>query len=129
MGIPLAVFGILPNSIIGDIAEADAVVTGQNKTAIFYGARTFMSKIGQMIAGLIFPSLLLIGSIRDNDIGIRLTGLAAVFFVVIGLLCFLYYDENKVLRILRDHASKQSSSVPPEVPATNNSQNSDKNGD
>ena len=112
MGIPLAIFGILPNSIIGDIAEADALVTGQNKTAIFYGARTFMSKIGQMIAGLLFPSLLLLGSTRGNDIGVRLTGLAAVIFVIIGLICFLYYDENEVLEILKGPTSKPNTSDP-----------------
>lgn len=105
MAIPLAVFGILPNAIIGDIAEADAFVTGNHKAAIFYGARTFMSKLGQMVGGIIFPSMLLLGSTPDRDIGVRLTGLAAVIFVAVGLICFLAYDEQGVLQIL---AKKQS---------------------
>lgn len=99
MGIPLAVFGILPNAIIGDIADADAIETGHSKTAIFYGSRTFMSKVGQMVGGLIFPSLLLLGSTPGNDIGIRLTGAAAILFVVMGLILFLRYDEKKILKL------------------------------
>ena len=103
MAIPLAVFGILPNAIIGDISEADACKTGHHKSAIFYGARTFMSKLGQMVGGLVFPSLLLLGSTPGNDIGIRLTGLAAIAFVTIGLVFFLTYDERSVLATLEQH--------------------------
>jgi glycoside/pentoside/hexuronide:cation symporter, GPH family len=102
MAIPLAVFGILPNAIIGDISEADAKESGHHKTAIFYGARTFMSKLGQMVGGLIFPSLLLLGSTPRNDIGVRLTGIAAIVFVVIGLMFFLRYDEQKTLATLEN---------------------------
>jgi glycoside/pentoside/hexuronide:cation symporter, GPH family len=102
MAIPLAVFGILPNAIIGDISEADANETGHHKTAIFYGARTFMSKLGQMVGGLIFPSLLLLGNTPQNDLGVRLTGLAAILFVVIGLVFFLRYDERSILKVLEN---------------------------
>lgn len=100
MGIPLAVFGILPNAIIGDIADADAIETGRHKNAIFYGTRTFMSKMGQMIGGLLFPSLLLLGSTPGNDIGIRLTGVAAIVFVLFGFIMFLKYDEARVIRTI-----------------------------
>lgn len=101
LGIPLAIFGILPNAIIGDIAEADALVTGRHKNAIFYGTRTFMSKMGQMIGGLVFPSLLLLGSTQGDDIGIRLTGAAAILFVAGGLIFFLFYDEQHILSLLK----------------------------
>ncbi len=113
MGIPLAVFGILPNSIIGDIADADAIETGQHKTAIFYGARTFMSKMGQMLAGLIFPSLLLLGSTREAPLGVRLTGLFALAFVLLGLICFLFYNEAYVLKVLRKVSGETDSGKSP----------------
>ena len=100
LGIPLAVFGILPNAVIGDIAEADGYETGNYKTAIFYGSRTFMSKMGQMIGGLVFPSLLLLGSTPGNDFGIRMTGASAIVFILLGLVCFLFYDEKRVLGVL-----------------------------
>jgi Na+/melibiose symporter-like transporter len=106
MAIPLAVFGILPNAIIGDIAESDACETGHHKAAIFYGARTFMSKLGQMVGGLLFPSLLLLGNTPDHDIGIRLTGLVAIIFVIIGLVFFLTYDEKTILKVLKGNEKK-----------------------
>ncbi|AEV28026.1 Na+/melibiose symporter-like transporter [Sphaerochaeta pleomorpha str. Grapes] len=107
MAIPLAVFGILPNAIIGDIAQSDAFETGHHKAAIFYGARTFMSKLGQMVGGLLFPSLLLLGNTPGHDIGIRLTGLAAIIFVVVGLVFFLTYDEKAILKVLKAQAEKE----------------------
>ncbi|MBU0954043.1 MAG: MFS transporter, partial [Spirochaetes bacterium] len=60
--VPLAIFGIVQNAIVSDIAEADGIETGNFKAGIFFGARTFMSKLGQTVAGLIIPSLLLIGA-------------------------------------------------------------------
>ncbi len=97
---PLAIFGILPNAIIADIAEADGIQTGNFKAGIFFGARTFMSKIGQMIAALMFPSLILLGKTPGNDVGVRITCVVAFIFCLAGLILFLKYDEHKVLSIL-----------------------------
>jgi Na+/melibiose symporter-like transporter len=94
--IPLAIFGILPNAMVADIAEADGIVTGNYKAGIFFGARTFMSKMGQSAAGILFPSLLLLGRSVDNDWGIRLTALAAFAFLIVGLLLLLRYNENEI---------------------------------
>ncbi|HRV14657.1 MAG TPA: MFS transporter, partial [Spirochaetota bacterium] len=98
--LPLAIFGILPNAIIADIAEADGIEKGNFKAGIFFGARTFMSKMGQMIAALVFPSLILLGKTPENDIGVRLTCIAACFFCIAGLLLFMKYDEKKIISIL-----------------------------
>ncbi len=95
--IPLAIFGILPNAIIADVAESDAIRTGSKREAMFFGARTFMSKIGQMLAMLVFSSLLLLGKDIGDDLGIRLTGPAAGIFCVIGLIFFIFYREKYVL--------------------------------
>lgn len=98
--IALAIFGILPNAIIADIAEADGIKTGNFKAGVFFGARTFMSKLGMTVGGLLLPSLLLLGKSIENDIGVRLTGLAAILFVGAGLIIFLAYNEKGVLKIL-----------------------------
>lgn len=94
--IPLAIFGILPNAMVADIAEADGIKTGNFKAGIFFGARTFMSKMGQSAAGILFPSLLLLGRSTENDIGIRLTALAAVGFLIGGLILLLLYNEKEI---------------------------------
>lgn len=95
--LPLAIFGILPNAIIADVAESDAQRTGSKREAMFFGARTFMSKIGQMLAMLVFSSLLLLGKNVGDDLGIRLTGPAAGVFCLIGLAFFAFYREKYVL--------------------------------
>ncbi|MBN2893387.1 MAG: MFS transporter [Bacteroidales bacterium] len=100
--IPLAIFGILPNAIIADVAESDAIRTGSKREAMFFGARTFMSKIGQMLAMLVFSSLLLLGKDIGDDLGIRLTGPAAGIFCVIGLIFFAFYREKYVLSAMNE---------------------------
>lgn len=102
LSMPMAIFGILPNAIIADIAEADGRSTGNFKAGIFFGARTFMSKLGQMAGGILFPSLLLLGQTRENDLGIRLSAVAALIFLAGGLALFLFYREREILDILKD---------------------------
>jgi glycoside/pentoside/hexuronide:cation symporter, GPH family len=96
-GLPLAAFGILPNAIVADIAEHDALKTGSHREGIYYGARTFMQKIGQMIAMLVFTSLLVLGRDVGDDMGVRISGLVAAVFCLGGLYLFSRYDEKKVL--------------------------------
>ncbi len=106
LSLPLAIFGILPNAIIADIADSHGYETGVYKAGVFFGARTFMSKLGQSIAGIIFPSILLLGKTAVNPIGIRLTAIIALIFVVISLMLFTKYDEEKVLRSLKEKGEK-----------------------
>lgn len=94
---PLAAFGILPNAILADIAEHDALKTGSHREAVYYGARTFMQKLGQMLAMLLFTSLLLLGRDVGDDLGIRSTGPVAAVFCLLGLVCFSLYNERKVM--------------------------------
>jgi len=98
---PLAVFGIIPNAIVADIADADGISTGSFKAGIFYAARTFMMKLGISIANLLFPSLLLLGKSIENPFGIRLAGFTAFLFCIIGLLLFLMYNERKILLVIK----------------------------
>ena len=93
----LAIFGILPNAIVADIAERDALKTGSHREGIYYGARTFMQKIGQMIAMLVFTSLLVLGKDVGDDLGVRVSGLVAAVFCLGGLYLFTRYNEKKFL--------------------------------
>lgn len=103
--IPMAIFGILPNAVIADIAEFDARKTGVRREAMFFGTRTFMSKMGQMVSMLIISALLLIERDGSNEIGIRLTAIAAAVFCLIGMLILLGYDEAAVLRGISDDSN------------------------
>ena len=62
-----------------------------------------MSKMGASVTLLIFPFISHIGGERGGAAtaaGIRLTAVAAMIFLVIGLLLFLKYDEKSVLAVL-----------------------------
>ncbi len=94
---PMAIFGILPNAIVADIAEYDAFKTGANKEAMFFGARTFMSKVGQMLSMIIFSSFLLLGKDVGHDLGIRMTAVLAAILCLLALFLFLKYNEKAIL--------------------------------
>ncbi len=94
---PLAAYGILPNAIVADIAENDSLRTGSHREAIFFGARNFMMKLGQMIAMLVFTSLLVFGRDIGDDLGIRLTAFAGVGFCLLSLVFLYLYNEKKIL--------------------------------
>ena len=91
---PLATFGILQNVIVADIVRDQLRKTGTAQAGMFYAVRTMMMKFGVSLATLIFPSLLALGKSTDNDIGIRLTGVVAFVFCMIGFAVFQYYRET-----------------------------------
>ena len=92
--IPMAVLGILPQAVLADIAESDAVSTGENREGMFYAARTFSMTLGQSLAMILFSSIATLGS---NGMGYRLTAVVATVFCLLGGLVFLRYREKRVL--------------------------------
>lgn len=101
--LPMAIFGILPNAIVADIAEADGIRTGNFKAAVYFGARTFMSKMGASITLLIFPVITHLGGSMagaPTERGIRATTYAAMFFLIAGLIFFQKYNEKSTLAML-----------------------------
>lgn len=106
--IPLAIFGILPNAMVSDMAEAYAITTGQHKAGVFFGFRTFMSKMGQSVGAIIMPSLIMIGASGQGDevvgsAGVRISTFFALGFCLAGLILLLAYNEKKVMAVLKEH--------------------------
>ena len=103
---PMALLGIIPQAIVADVAEQDAVLTGERREGMFFAARTFAMKFGQSVAMLVFTSLAVLGTAQDltsNDltaspVGLRIVAVAAVFFCVLGAILLMSYDEKKVLQ-------------------------------
>ncbi len=98
--IPMAIFGILPNAVIADIAEYDALKTGVRREGMFFGTRTFMSKLGQMISMLVISTLLLIRYNGSQELGIRLTTISAAIFCLMGTIILFLYNEEKVMKVI-----------------------------
>ena len=118
---PMALLGIIPQSIVADVAEADGVVTGENREGMFFAARTFAMKFGQSIAMLLFTSLAIIGTTQNADsnditastLGMTIVGLVAVAFCVFGAVIMLFYNEKKIMNTIAK--SDDSSASSPEV--------------
>lgn len=95
---PMAILGILPQAIVADIAEADAVVTGENREGMFFAARTFAFKMGQSISMLLFTAFASIGA--ETGFGYRLAAAVAAVICLTGAFVLSRYDEKKVLGII-----------------------------
>ena len=106
--LPMALLGIIPQSIIADVAEAEAVTTGQKREGMFFAARTFAMKFGQSLAMILFTSLAVAmpdaSSTADEVFpgkgGMILVAVTAVVFCVAGAVILLFYREKKVMKTI-----------------------------
>ena len=92
--LPMAIFGILPQSVIADIAEGDANRTGSNREGMFYAARTFAFKLGQSVSMLIFTAVSTIGT--ATGAGYRIAAFGAAGFCFLGGILLVFYNEQKI---------------------------------
>ena len=112
---PQAIFGIIPQTIVADIALEDEVVTGESRSGMFYAARTFAMKLGQSLAMLMFTSLATIGvseaAIKEaalatketaagSPIGYRIVALVAAVCCIAGGLIMSFFNEKKVMETI-----------------------------
>lgn len=92
--LPMAVFGILPQAVVADIARSDAKRTGSNREGMFYAARTFAFKLGQSLSMLLFTAVSTIGS--TSGAGYRIAAFGAACFCLLGGIVFLAYNERRI---------------------------------
>lgn len=92
--LPMAIFGILPQAMVADIAESDSVTTGSNREGMFFAARTFAFKLGQSLSMLIFTAVSTIGT--ATGAGYRIAAFGAALFCGIGAVLLVFYNENKI---------------------------------
>jgi Na+/melibiose symporter-like transporter len=73
-----------------------------HKEGVFFGFRTFMSKMGQSVGAVILPSILMIGA-TDSAVGAsgtRMTTYFALAFCAVGVALLLAYSEKKTMASL-----------------------------
>ena len=107
---PQAIFGIIPQTIVADIALSDELETGESRSGMFYAARTFAMKLGQSLAMLMFTSLATIGVSKaasvsaeqaaGTPIGYRIVALVASACCIIGGLIMSAFNEKKVMETI-----------------------------
>lgn len=95
---PLAFLGVLPNAVLADIAEHDAIMSGVRQEGMYFAARTLMQKFGQTFGVLVFAALTSLGKDPGDDFGIRLSGAVGFVLCLTAGLYFIKYNENKVLQ-------------------------------
>lgn len=105
---PMAILGIIPQTIVADVAKADEIETGENRNGMFFAARTFSMKLGQAVAAVLFTSLATIGSKMDADgnvistsgQGYRVAAIVCAVLCVIAAVALNFYREKKVMATL-----------------------------
>lgn len=101
-GIPLAVLTILVNPTVAELAREDACRTGQNREAMFFGARAIPLKLTIALAGATFAFLLsAFGKDVASPLGVRLSILLVALACLGGFFFFHRYPEDSVRRALR----------------------------
>ena len=107
--LPMALLGIIPQSIVADVAEAEAKTTGENREGMFFAARTFAMKFGQSLAMILFTSLAVsmaaagaaaAGEVYPSKEGMIIVAIVAVAFCLLGAVILFFYNEKKVMRTI-----------------------------
>ena len=115
-GIPMAILGILPQACVADVSELNTLETGEDRSGMFFAARTFAMKMGQALSMVIYTSITAraVAIVRENtsSSGVetlsaalmkeiqgpyRTAALVATIACLIGAFLFLMYDEKAVM--------------------------------
>ena len=94
----MAILGILPQTVVADIAKSDEVATGENHDGMFFAARTFAMKLGQSLAAILFTSFATIG--RSSGMGYRIAALSSTVLCLAAAFLMMRYNEKRVMGLL-----------------------------
>ncbi len=115
-GIPMAILGILPQACVADVSELNTLETGEDRSGMFFAARTFAMKLGQALSMLIYTSItaaaVAIVQAHTDGAGVeqlsqelqlqiqgpyRTAAAVATVACLIGAVLFLFYNEREIL--------------------------------
>ena len=91
--VPMAILGILPQACVADVAELSRLETGEDRSGMFFAARTFAFKMGQALAMVVFTSM----TVSATKSSYRATAVVAFVTCVVGACLFLLYNEKMIL--------------------------------
>ena len=102
--VPMAILGILPQACVADVAELSRLESGEDRSGMFFAARTFAFKMGQAIAMVVFTSM----TVAKTAASYRSTAVAATVTCLIGACLFLLYNEKMILGKIEALKAKKS---------------------
>ena len=91
--VPMAILGILPQACVADVAELNRLETGEDRSGMFFAARTFAFKMGQALAMVVFTSV----TVSETAASYRETAVIATVTCLIGAVLFFLYNEKMIL--------------------------------
>ena len=112
-GIPMAILGILPQACVADVSELNTLVTGEDRSGMFFAARTFAMKLGQALSMVIYTSVT-VSKIAENGESFvaasqyRTAAVIATVACLIGAILFLFYSEKKILGRIEELKAKKN---------------------
>ena len=105
-GIPMAILGILPQACVADVSELNTLETGEDRSGMFFAARTFAMKLGQALSMLVYTSVtakhLINGVETVSASQYRTVAVVATVTCLIGACLFLLYNEKMILGRIRE---------------------------
>ena len=108
---PFAAINILPQSCMSDIIQKDSLEHGVNREGFFSATKTFIEKIAYSLAMVVVSSVLAIGALSGESVGmlgVKLTGVFAGFFSLVSLIFFILYDEKSVTAFISENGRGKS---------------------
>ena len=90
-GIPMSGVFLLPKALTADIADYDALLTGERREALFYSTQNFFEKVALSLSPLLLSLALLLGDSAENPLGIRLAGPLAGAIALLGFVVWRRY--------------------------------------
>ena len=89
----MAILGILPQACVADVSELSRLETGEDRSGMFFAARTFAFKMGQALAMVVFTSV----TVSETQMSYRATAIIATVTCLIGAVLFFLYNEKMIL--------------------------------
>ena len=110
----MAILGILPQACVADVSELSTLETGEDRSGMFFAARTFAMKLGQALSMLVYTSVTVATVVDGKDYvapsQYRTVAVIATVTCLIGACLFLLYNEKMILgRIEQLKAEKAAS--------------------
>jgi len=107
IGIPVSALLGIPNAMISDLAEYDAINTGSKREGMYFGAQGLFQKINLGISTLIIGYLFAtFGKDIANPLGVKLSGVVVGVVCLIGAILYMIYPEKDVLAVVDKHRAE-----------------------
>jgi GPH family glycoside/pentoside/hexuronide:cation symporter len=107
VGIPVSALLGIPNAMISDLAEYDAITTGSKREGMYFGAQGLFQKINLGISTLIIGYLFAaFGKDIANPLGVKLSGVVVGVVCLIGTILYMLYPEKDVLAVVDKHRAE-----------------------